>query len=429
MFVPVFSRECPVKCQCTSTKVKCVNVNFIVKTDLTQLPMNTTYLDLSRNQIESISIENFRNFTKLSTLTLNDNKIKELPKKLDEYLPSLKKFYLAGNKIEFMSIGSLSSYKNLIILDISRNAIRELPSKAFSYAYDLEQLRFSFNSITFISRYAFTNLSNLKYLYLNKNNITFLHSGVFDALHSLQKIYLSDNYLERIRNDLFSPLSNFYGIYLQNNRINALDSRCFQNMQINNLNLQNNQIKSFKGNIFKFSVIHGKINLEDNPLHCTLWLLKEKILVDFRQNGVIQGTCASPSHHKGRSISSLSEKDIQSNATSSCKEHKCQNSAVCDPHNLTTYTCQCTSQFSGQYCGIKIEEIDNTVLIAVCTSVGVFSMLLVIITWYVRYRRRNNNGRCINKEALCCGCILLVMFLVFSLVIGLKVACDFHEYC
>lgn len=422
----VVSAECPKECVCNQRSARCSKVTNEKLLLLQKLPKNITSLVLTGNHITSITLKEFYNFTKLERLILNHNQLSSLPKDVD-YVPTLKHINLSQNKIKYLDTQELRSYNHITSLHLSGNVLEKIP--ALSHARSLENLILSNNKINKLSPNVFTGLRKLKYLKLDHNRLGFVYHGVFDELSSLQSLDLSYNKLEIIRKDLLSKLLSLEELYLQNNSITTLDDYCFRNLTLHRVDLEHNRIRRFKADAFKDIVITGKISLNQNPLHCGCWLI-DNTIQKLIHNGDIQGICFSPLALKGRNLKHFTTSELGCNNTDSCASNRCQHNSVCAVYNATAYTCNCTRDYKGVFCEhLTTSDENNDVVIAVSVCAPIAFILCLAIGWYVYKKQTTYPGRCISKEKLICLACLFILIFLFALFVGLRIACEFMEFC
>lgn len=418
-----------------------LNIANCTKCDLTRKSINSTQLkdalkhcgnvsaveelDLTENIIDVLQMEYFLNFTNLRYLLVDSNRLKQVPNDVNRYVSKLQTLSLMHNYIKDISGISSSS---LTTLDITSNQISVIPAFAFVSMPSLQQLHLSLNKISRISRKSFKGLSRLKRLYLDGNQLDILYTGTFNDLKQLEVFSAAHNKLERVRNGVFSNFPQLKEIFLNDNKLNILDEGSFQGLTLHRADLQNNDVKRFKGSVFGNSKVYGKINMRFNPLYCDCWLL-EPILTALREKGEIQGSCSAPKALTGKNILPLTHSELVCKKVDSCDKNLCLNNSVCKHVNETFYECECQGGYRGDRCELAVNE-DNTVMIILCVCLGavLIAALIIVGVVYVR-KKRNAMNRCISKEVCCCFMILSVFFFLFALFVGLRVACKFHEYC
>ncbi|KAK3928787.1 Adhesion G protein-coupled receptor A2 [Frankliniella fusca] len=121
---------CPSFCNCTKVKngpllkVRCSEkIDILDKLDLSVLAAQIIHLDVSRNNLEDLKTEYFKNFTNLKRLDLSYNKIKQLEDHAFQGLLNLEVLKLSNNNLTQITQGAVSHLKSLRKLDISSNPL------------------------------------------------------------------------------------------------------------------------------------------------------------------------------------------------------------------------------------------------------------------------------------------------------------------
>ncbi|GAA6079929.1 slit homolog 2 protein isoform X1, partial [Tachysurus ichikawai] len=138
------SARCPSECSCLDTVVRCSNkgLNTLPKgipkdvTELyldgnqfTQVPLelsnykHLTLIDLSNNQISTLSSNTYSNMSELLTLILSYNRLRCIPAKAFEGLRSLRLLSLHGNDIAVIPEGSFKDLSSLSHLALGANPL------------------------------------------------------------------------------------------------------------------------------------------------------------------------------------------------------------------------------------------------------------------------------------------------------------------
>jgi Leucine-rich repeat (LRR) protein len=126
---------------------------------------NLSTLDLSHNQITTVSRDFFKNLSNLKTLLLSDNRLSEFDSKTFSDLMKLERLDLSSNSISIDK--AFIEHDNLLELNLDKCNLEEIPAESFEELKNLETLTLSdnpFNSDFDTS--AFDNLSTLKKLKL-----------------------------------------------------------------------------------------------------------------------------------------------------------------------------------------------------------------------------------------------------------------------
>jgi Leucine-rich repeat (LRR) protein len=205
-------------------------------------------LDLSRNDMKSISEKAFDLIDRLDILDLSENNLKD--RSLNNMLDSLGR--LKGKELD-----------KLDIIDLDRNKIERLNRSFPSNFKSLNELRLRGNLIEAILPRIFRNLVNLIRLYLSENLIKNLDSGhIFEGLNiNLRTLDVSYTQLDdpnTWRNLVF--LNNLTSLILTTSN---LQETIFLS-RLENLNLENNNISDIKNSSFSSMML--SLNLSLNKL-------------------------------------------------------------------------------------------------------------------------------------------------------------------
>ena len=128
-----------------------------------------TGLDVSGEEIATLTSGDFAGLTALELLKLNDNDLTALP---------------AGI---FSGLGALDT------LELQDNRIANLPSNVFASLTSLESLLLSNNRLSGLPANVFSGLAELQTLELEGNRLSSLPDGVFSGLESLSSLKLGGN--------------------------------------------------------------------------------------------------------------------------------------------------------------------------------------------------------------------------------------------
>uniref|UniRef100_A0A8C1R5P0 Slit homolog 1 protein n=1 Tax=Cyprinus carpio TaxID=7962 RepID=A0A8C1R5P0_CYPCA len=113
--------RCPAECSCLDTVVRCSNKGLKVLPK--GIPKDVTELDLSNNQISTLSNHSFSNMSELLTLILSYNRLRCIPIKAFDGLKSLRLLSLHGNDIAVIPDGAFKDLSSLSHLALGANPL------------------------------------------------------------------------------------------------------------------------------------------------------------------------------------------------------------------------------------------------------------------------------------------------------------------
>jgi Leucine-rich repeat (LRR) protein len=155
-------------------------------------------LEISENQITSISQKTFSFSKKLVILKLNGNKLGKSPSSLYaiENCISLRDLDLSSNLIEGpLTNNTLPIMNNLETLNLQRNSLSSVEYGALKNFIKLEILSLSHNQIDVLADDAFMGLNSLKKLDLSFNGIVAVSEGSLKHMNRLDSLDFTHNFL------------------------------------------------------------------------------------------------------------------------------------------------------------------------------------------------------------------------------------------
>ena len=150
----------------------------------------------------------FSRHTALTTLRLDDNKLRTLPS------------------------DAFTGLASLTVLHLNRNRLGTLPSNVFMGLTELQTLQLGQNFLTSVDAAWFTGLTKVRLLTLDTNRLTTLPANVFDSLSALQRLTLSRNRLTELPADVVTGLSALSFLYLSYNPLSSLTVDRFPSRQL-----------------------------------------------------------------------------------------------------------------------------------------------------------------------------------------------------
>uniref|UniRef100_A0A3B3Y0P2 Leucine rich repeat containing 32 n=2 Tax=Poecilia mexicana TaxID=48701 RepID=A0A3B3Y0P2_9TELE len=242
-------------CQVVQMDVFCSDLSL--RSAPLNLPQGVQMLDLSRNQVQNLSLETLGFHTGLHQLNLH------------------------SNKIHFIQPGLFKDMKDLRVLDLSRNHLNvfALSKIRVGPLAAVESLDLSSNGLyTGMSDYFLAESPSLANLSLDSNSITKIAQNTFSGSASLRKISLHNNVILEIEDGAFDSLNHLTELDLSKNSITCILDFNLYNLEV--LNLSKNSIEFFHSvksdNSFKLR----SLDLSENKMLC-FPLLPEKNVLEF----------------------------------------------------------------------------------------------------------------------------------------------------
>ncbi|XP_065593684.1 toll-like receptor 4 [Cyrtonyx montezumae] len=231
-----------------------------------EIPNTTLDLDLSFNNLKSLSSDYFSAVPALQLLDLSRCHIHAIEDNSFADLHNLSTLILTANSLQHLGLAAfygLTSLKKLVLVETSLSSLSDLP---IGHLNTLQELNLGHNNIASLKlpKY-FANLTSLRYLSFSSNNITYISKGDLDALRETNRLNLT--------------------LVLSLNNIKYIQSGSFAKIHLGELVLRS----SFENPNVMHSSLHGLAGLQVNRLIVGEFtnILK---MTEF-QNGLLSGLC------------------------------------------------------------------------------------------------------------------------------------------
>ncbi|XP_076017509.1 transforming growth factor beta activator LRRC32 isoform X2 [Genypterus blacodes] len=243
------------------------------------------YLDVSRNQLQSINVTgtveelvNLRDsllahrspglsnrhqlLPNLKYLDLSYNQMKNIPQSFFCCMVSLQVLNVSNNCISSFVITYDELLKNVKIIDLSYNSLQTL-TLGERTLQSVEELFLQGNELTTLDHQTFQRLPNLRYLQVQQNNLQICVSGQ----EQTEPMWTDLNQQDPPGCVSFSSIPNLHFLYLSENNLKTLPANVFFNTPLKLLDLSLNpglemEPESLSG--LKHSLVH--LFLRDNNI-------------------------------------------------------------------------------------------------------------------------------------------------------------------
>ncbi|XP_076253210.1 asporin-like isoform X1 [Rhynchophorus ferrugineus] len=185
---------------------------------------------------------------------------------------SLRKLDLRGNYLERISTG-IFNHLNVIDLNLSYNKVKTIETEAFNPMIFLKKIDLSNNLISNYSPSWFGRKHFLRELHFENNSIGSLpenaFSNVIDIEFAQTDIFFSSNTISSIHPETFKGLKGMLirKFHIDHNSLTIWKENWTIN--IDELNISHNSIKTIKGDLAKIIKNHSLKNFEHNPYNCS----------------------------------------------------------------------------------------------------------------------------------------------------------------
>ncbi len=178
-------QSCPEACHCLALAVQCIDSNLTYLPNITQ---KLFFLMLKGNHIVQLNLGGFKSLT---VLQLPDNSLREICSSIDG-LFNIHYLDVSRNNIDSLTYACFSNMLSLHSLFIQENKIRALPAYVFQGLKQLYLLNISHNRLTTFPRNIFNGLINIEVIDLVNNHIKVLHYDLIYPLINLHALFTDD---------------------------------------------------------------------------------------------------------------------------------------------------------------------------------------------------------------------------------------------
>ncbi|XP_023282671.1 leucine-rich repeat neuronal protein 3-like [Seriola lalandi dorsalis] len=215
----------------SETQVLLLQTNNIVNVEKTlDYLANITEIDLSQNNISSVSDVCLGSLPQLLSLHMEENWIQELSDGCIASLPNLQEFYINHNLIFSIGAGAFQGLGRLLRLHLNSNRLTSVNSQWFQQLPNLEILMLGENPILELSDMNFKPLANLRSLVLARMNLTEIPDNTLVGLESLESISFFDNLFNRVPRAALTRVQNLKFLDLNKNPIERIQRGDFMDM-------------------------------------------------------------------------------------------------------------------------------------------------------------------------------------------------------
>nr|XP_057934043.1 leucine-rich repeat neuronal protein 3 [Doryrhamphus excisus] len=267
---------------------------------------NLQELYLNHNLISSISQLAFQGLGKLLRLHLNSNKLQSIRREWFDPMPNLEILMIGENpvlSIDEMNFKPLSSLRSLVL---TRMNLSQLPDKALAGLDNLESISFYDNTFPEVPHSALRNAKNLKFLDLNKNPIARIQRGDFvDMLHLKELGINSMPELVSIDSFALNNLPELTKIEATNNpKLSYIHPNAFYKLpRLETLMLNGNALSALHRITVESLPNLREVSMHSNPIRCDCvvrWMNMNKTNIRFMEPDSLY--CVEPPEYEGQHV-------------------------------------------------------------------------------------------------------------------------------
>ncbi|XP_070603246.1 PH domain leucine-rich repeat-containing protein phosphatase 1 [Erythrolamprus reginae] len=220
-----------------------VSSNELVDLHVYPVPTYLTYLDVSRNQLESLP-DWVCDSQNLEVLNLGHNQIRELPAQLFHNI-NLRKLLAGHNQLARLPEGIEETHVE--VLDVQHNQLVELPSNLMLKGYSLRFLNASANKLETLPPATLSEetQSVLQELYLTNNNLTDKSISVLTGYPHLKILHMAFNQLQCFPASKMAKLVELEEIDISGNLLKSIPTTIMNCRRMHTVIAHSNFIQTF----------------------------------------------------------------------------------------------------------------------------------------------------------------------------------------
>lgn len=245
--------------------------------------MNVKYLDLSNNDIEreQLSADVFKGPYNnsvyepiaLEYLDISYNQLHSLSKNVFIHTPKLKYLNLEGNRLRVidqvtcLALGKVQQIENL---NLANNRLTEIPHSALLHLRNLTVLNLARNELDFVPDSLGYVAKSLQVLNISGNPIIEFEYRTFEGLENILKLFANNLYeLSEIRARAFTPLKRLEVLQVTHcTKLREIDEGAFLNVDtLNEVHLNGNNLATLPAQLLSWGKLQV-LNVEDNNFEC-----------------------------------------------------------------------------------------------------------------------------------------------------------------
>ncbi|XP_072127058.1 relaxin receptor 1 isoform X2 [Mobula birostris] len=249
----------PERCLCKGWTVSCEDAGLLT---VPTVSSNVLILDLSCNNLTTLTDEMFIRYRELDILMLQFNSISSISSKAFSGLSKLRKLFLSHNCITDLEPGVFQDLYQLEWLVLDNNMLRSVTVKSFVGLRSLVFLHMSNNSLDHIPKVCAV-LPSLNWLDLEGNHIVSIDKATLQTCLKITVFDLSSNLIKELPRSAFRGLKQLKQMNLSNNPINHFhvdqfdDLISLTSLVLDGINILNIQTRMFV-NLKELSYIYFK---------------------------------------------------------------------------------------------------------------------------------------------------------------------------
>ncbi|EGD79981.1 TKL protein kinase [Salpingoeca rosetta] len=250
----------------TLTALRIINCSLSFVPDVAGMTSLRT-LSLRDNRIRQVTAEHLNGLSSLRELSLDTNLIARVQAVSFGDLTALRRLTIFSNDISAIPPGLFHPLTALTRLELQRNPIRQLDADVFAALSTLDNLILESTLLTSLPPTVFRNTTRLTVLGLANNFLTSLPETVFAGLSSLEHLQVFNNRLTSLASDVFQDLTVLTALFIDKNELRSLPRGLLQsNTRLRTFFCNDNRLTALPSSLFANTSALNQASLATNAL-------------------------------------------------------------------------------------------------------------------------------------------------------------------
>ncbi|XP_038059576.1 uncharacterized protein LOC119730658 [Patiria miniata] len=218
---------------------------------------NLQHLSLERNKISTISAKELTGPKFIETLKISGNHLKELGPDTFEGL-QIQELWIRSNDLQLLRAHTFGIVPKLSWITLDVNRIPEIPTSLFvdpsnkQHRKEIQTFSFAGNAVSRVVIGAFNGVKKFNKLEMQSNHLTTLPEGLFEPTTEIMELFLADNDIVFLPENLLVNATLTDMLDISSNRLPSIPDGLFRNQtKLRRLFIQRNQIRVLNREMFK----------------------------------------------------------------------------------------------------------------------------------------------------------------------------------
>ena len=230
----------------------------------TDIPANTTEINLYDNEINSFPDDTFKKFDELKKLNVGKNPFTEMPD-LAPVGDTLKVLKMRACKLTELNASICTELVALKVFDLYGNNINSFPDDVFNEFYHFANLNLGKNPLTQMPNLVPVS-DTLKVLGMRACTLTELNASIFNELIALRQLDLYGNNINSVPDDAFKEFYHLANLNLGKNPLTQMPNLVPVGDTLKVLRVQTCKLTELNASIFNELVGLEELDLYDNNI-------------------------------------------------------------------------------------------------------------------------------------------------------------------